>query len=64
MESSKLPAGYLIREAAAEAESTYATVRRVLLGLPTKPIIRARIERVLKARGLIDDAPAANGEGR
>ena len=57
MRQEELPAGYLIRETAAEAGSTYVTVRRVLLGLPTKPVVRARIERVLKARGLLPAAP-------
>ena len=64
MERNELPAGYLIREAAVEAESTYAMVRKVLLGLPTKPIVRARIERVLKARGLLPEPGSATAGTR
>ena len=56
MDKQDLPAGYLIRQAAAEAGSTYVTVRKVLLGLPTKPVVRARIERVLIARGLLTES--------
>jgi hypothetical protein len=53
LDKKHLPPGYLIRQAAVAAESTYPTVRKVLLGLPTKPVVRARIERVLRELGLL-----------
>jgi hypothetical protein len=44
--------GHEIARLAVTAEVHPRTVRRVLLGLPTKPIVRARIERVLRAKGI------------
>jgi hypothetical protein len=44
--------GYQLRAIAVAAEVHPRTVRRVLLGLATKPIVRARIERVLRSKGI------------
>ena len=44
--------GHELRPIAVAAEVHPRTVRRVLLGLPTKPIVRARIERVLRTNGV------------
>jgi hypothetical protein len=45
--------GYQLRAIAVAAEVHPLTVRRVLLGLATKPIVRARIERVLRSKGIL-----------
>lgn len=54
-----IPPGYELRAVAVAAEVHPRTVRRVLLGLTTKPIVRARIERVLRSKGILSPAGGA-----
>jgi hypothetical protein len=51
--------GYELRAVAVAAEVHPRTVRRVMLGLTTKPIVRARIERVLRSKGISSPVPPA-----